>query len=214
MKTATWLVAVGTVLAAGSAQAAGPSRFASYDSELDCVTAHTLAPAVCHTAFANARAEYEAKTPSFASRALCTQRFASCMPWPPGNGGSAASFRPSWDGVDIVDTPGEHSVTPSPGLAAKGVRFAARPLTDEATPLVIRGASVPVPLRRPGEAPLIAGRPGRPSSAPADVQRAGAPERELAPSAPPPAGSGFKLEDGVLTYPAPARFQPRNLPKE
>ncbi len=28
---------------------------------------------------------------------------------------------------------------------------------------------------------------------------------------PPPPGSGFKMEDGVLTYPAPARFQPKNL---
>jgi hypothetical protein len=25
-------------------------------------------------------------------------------------------------------------------------------------------------------------------------------------------GGGFTLQDGVLTYPAPARFQPRNLP--
>jgi hypothetical protein len=66
---------------------------------------------------------------------------------------------------------------------------------------VIRGATMPVPLRRPGEAPSV-------------VRRAGGPERELPPSAPPPAGSGFKLEDGVLTYPAPARFQPKNLPKE
>ena len=30
-------------------------------------------------------------------------------------------------------------------------------------------------------------------------------------SAPP--GSGFKMEDGVLTYPAPARFQPKILKK-
>lgn len=30
-------------------------------------------------------------------------------------------------------------------------------------------------------------------------------------TAPPPPGSGFKMEDGVLTYPAPARFQPQNL---
>lgn len=212
VKTAGWAVASSIILAAGSAQSASPSRFASYDSETECLAAHTLAPAICHTAFANARAEYEAKTPSFASRALCAQRYAFCMSWPPG-GASAASYRPSWDGVDIVDTPGEHSVTPSPGSAVKGVRFAARPLTDEATPLIIRGAAIPVPLRRPGEAPSIASHPGRPSSAPA-VQRAGAPERELAPSAPPPPGSGFKLEDGVLTYPAPARFQPHNLPKE
>ncbi len=31
------------------------------------------------------------------------------------------------------------------------------------------------------------------------------------PAASAPAGSGFKMEDGVLTYPAPARFQPKNL---
>ncbi len=204
-------LALGVVLTAGGAQAAGPSRFASYDSESDCVSAHTLAPGLCHTAFANARAEYEAKTPSFANRALCTQRFASCMAWPPGSAAPKATFRPSWDGVDIVDTPGEHSVTPSPGGAVKGIRFASRPLTEDAAPLVIRGATIPVPLRRPGEAPLIAGRP---STAPAMVQRAGGPQRDLPPSAPPPPGSGFKLEDGVLTYPAPARFQPRNLPKE
>jgi hypothetical protein len=207
-------MALGVALATGAAQAAGPSRFASYDSEADCVAAHTLTPSVCHSAFANARAEYEAKTPSFASRALCIQRFASCMAWPPGSGDAKASFRPTWDGVDVVDTPSEHSVTPSPTNAVKGVRFAARPLTEEPAPLVIRGATVPVPLRRPGEAPLIAGHPGRPSDAPALVQRAGGPERDLPPSAKPPPGSGFKLEDGVLTYPAPARFQPKNLPKE
>lgn len=31
------------------------------------------------------------------------------------------------------------------------------------------------------------------------------------PSSAAPPGSGFKMEDGVLTYPAPARFQPKNL---
>lgn len=42
----------------------------------------------------------------------------------------------------------------------------------------------------------------------------GAPGRNQAddePSAAAPPGSGFKMEDGVLTYPAPARFQPKNL---
>lgn len=203
------------VLGAGGAWAAGPSRFASYDTEADCVAAHTFAPAACRIAFANARSEYEAKTPSFASQALCTQRYASCMAWPPGGGGKAASFRPSWDGVDIVDTPTEHSVTPSAGSTGHAVRFAARSLEEEPARLTIRGAAIPVPPTRalPG-APLIAGRPGRPSAAPAVVQRAGAAEKDLPPSPVPPPGSGFKLEDGVLTYPAPARFQPKNLPKE
>lgn len=201
-------------LGIGAGWAAGPSRFASYDTEAGCVAAHTFAPAACRTAFANARSEYEAKTPSFASEALCTRTYASCMAWPPGQGGKAASFRPSWDGVDIVDTPTERSVTPSPGSTGKAIRFAARSLDEEPARLTIRGAAIPVPpLRRPGDAPLIAGRPGRPSTAPAVVQRAGVPEKELPPSPAPPPGSGFKLEDGVLTYPAPARFQPRNLPK-
>ena len=202
-------------LGPGAAWAAGPSRFASYDTEADCVAAHAFAPAACRVAFANARSEYEAKTPSFASRALCTQRYASCMAWPPGASGNASSFRPSWDGVDIVDTPTERSVTPSPGSTGKAVRFAARSLDEEPARLTIRGATIPVPPSRatPGS-PVIAGRPGRPSAAPAFVQRAGAPDKELPPSPVPPPGSGFKLEDGVLTYPAPARFQPKNLPKE
>ncbi len=205
------LMALGT----GTAEAAGPSRFASYDSEAGCVAARTFAPAACRIAFANARSEYEARTPSFASQALCTQKYASCMAWPPGADGKAASYRPSWDGVDIVDTPTEHSVTPSAGSTGKAVRFAARSLDEEPARLTIRGATIPVPpLRSTPEAPVIAGRPGRPSPAPAVVQRAGAPEKDLPPSPVPPPGSGFKLEDGVLTYPAPARFQPRNLPKE
>ena len=210
------LMALGAIaLGNGSAWAAGPSRFASYDTEADCVAAHTFGPATCRIAFANARSEYETKTPSFGSEALCTRTYASCMAWPPGSSGKTASFRPSWDGVDIVDTPGEHSVTPSPGSTGQAVRFAARSLEDEPARLTIRGANVPVPpLRGQETAPLIAGRPGRPSAAPAFVQRAGAPEKELPPSAAPPPGSGFKLEDGVLTYPAPARFQPKNLPKE
>ncbi|WP_129218268.1 DUF1190 domain-containing protein [Lichenibacterium ramalinae] len=191
-------LAVAGMLLAGGAEAAGPSRFASYDTEADCVAARTLAPAVCHTAFANARAEYEGKTPSFPSAALCVRRYAACMAWPPGAAG-AASYRPRWDGVDIVDTPTEHSVTPSPGSTGRAVRFAARPLDETAAPLVIRGASIPVPPQR--SAPRAAGRPG---PTPAVAERA---------PAPPPPGSGFKLEDGVLTYPAPARFQPRNLPK-
>ena len=195
-------------------RAAGQSRFASYDSEPGCVAAHTFAPAACRTAFANARSEYEAKTPSFASQALCTRRYASCMAWPPGAAGTPAGYRPSWEGVDIVDTPTEHSVTPAPGSTGRAVRFAARSMTEEPAPLVIRGATIPVPPRRAGDAPLIAGHPGRPSPAPAVVQRGGREERDLPPSAPPPPGSGFKLQDGVLTYPAPARFQPRNLPKE
>ncbi len=202
-------------LGGGTAWAAGPSRFASYDTEGSCVAAHTFAPAACHNAFANARSEYETKTPSFPSEALCRRTYASCMAWPPGGGGRAVSYRPSWDGVDIVDTPAEHSVTPSPGSTGKAVRFAARSLEEEPARLTIQGATIPVPpQRRSGEAPLIAGRPGRPSIAPAFVQRAGAPERDLPPSPPPPSGSGFTLENGVLTYPAPARFQPKNLPKE
>ncbi|WP_237476459.1 DUF1190 domain-containing protein [Lichenibacterium dinghuense] len=199
-------------LPSGGVRAAGASRFASYDTEANCVASHTFAPAACRTAFANARSEYEAKTPSFASEALCTRRYATCMAWPPGAAGRPAGYRPSWDGVDIVDTPTEHSVTPSPGSTGRTVRFAARSLDAEPARLTIRGASIPAPpLRQPAAAPVIAGHPGRPSAAPAF---AGGADKPLPPSPAPPPGSGFRLEDGVLTYPAPARFQPRNLPKQ
>ena len=204
VRRGAWCAASALILLAGPAAASGPSRFASYEAEADCVAARTLSPTVCHTAFARARAEYEAKTPSFASQALCTRRYASCMAWPPDGRAGGRAFRPRWDGVDIVDTPTEHSVTPSPGSTGRTVRFAARSLDAEPAPLVIRGAGLPVPPRRIGPASSSAGRP---TPAPAVAARMGAP------GAAPPPGSGFKLEDGVLTYPAPARFQPRNLPK-
>jgi hypothetical protein len=37
-------------------------------------------------------------------------------------------------------------------------------------------------------------------------------EREGGEAAEAKPGGGFKVIDGVLTYPAPARFQPKNLP--
>ncbi len=200
---------VGAVLATTVSAAPGPSRFASYTNEAECLGSHTLAAATCRSAFANARQEYEAKTPSFASQALCQRRFATCMAWPPDAAtGRQTAYRPEWDGVDIVDTPTEQTVTPSPGSTGRSIRFAARPLNAEPPrDLVIRGA---MPL------PGVSGRPGHLPLAGLSSQhatRATSPERELPPSAPPPPGSGFTLEDGVLTYPAPQRFQPKNLPK-
>ncbi len=199
----------GIMLATNAFAAAGPSRFASYASEAECLGSHTLGASTCRSAFANARQEYEAKTPSFQSQALCQRRFSSCMAWPPGTAMERqTTYRPEWDGVDIVDTPSEQTVTPSPGSTGRLIRFAARPLNAEpARDLVIRGA-----VPHPG----AAGKPGHPTFAGASFQhatRATSPERELPPSASPPPGSGFTLEDGVLTYPAPQRFQPKNLPK-
>ena len=206
---------VGLVAAAGlssvAVAATGQSRFASYASEAECLDSHTLSAAVCRSAFANARQEYEAKTPSFPSQTLCRRHYALCMAWPPElPAGRQTTYRPEWEGVDIVDTPTEQTVTPSPGSTGRSIRFAARPLAaDPQRDLLIRGAA------GSRAASVSAGRSGRPSFATPFVQRAGsaAPERELPPSAPPPPGSGFKLEDGVLTYPAPERFQPKNLPK-
>lgn len=53
---------------------------------------------------------------------------------------------------------------------------------------------------RLGRSPHFAGGRGL-GRAPADDEPAAAAQP----------GSGFKMEDGVLTYPAPARFQPKNL---
>ena len=196
---------------ADATAATGQSRFASYASEAECLGSHTLAAAICRSAIANARQEYEAKTPSFPSQTLCRRRFASCMAWPPDvSVGRQTAYRPEWDGVDIVDTPTEQTVTPSPGSTGRSIRFAARPLKSEPPrDLLIRGVA-------PTSGAAAAARPGRPTLAGSSLQHAAgpnSPERELPPSAPPPPGSGFKLEDGVLTYPAPERFQPKNLPK-
>ena len=141
--------------AAGAAQ----SRFASYDSEADCVGAGTFPAALCHTAFANARSEYESKTPSFPTQALCGRRFPACMAWPPGADPRRASYRPRWDGVDIVDTPQERSVTPAPGGTGRAIRFAARPLEAEPRALDIRGAAPPPERMVPGPHATLGGWP-------------------------------------------------------
>lgn len=167
------------------------SRLMSYGGEPECLAAHQLPAPLCRSAFANARAEFEAKTPAFPSEAACAKAFGRCMAWPPGTARPQV-WRPRWAGVDIVDTPRERSVTPVLGGTSKRVAFAPRPLT----------AAPPAPVRaRP--VPAARGRMPAPAAEPA----------EGAPSAPPPPGSGFTLENGVLTYPAPPRYAPRNLPK-
>ena len=210
----TGLVALTGLMSLAHASAAtGQSRFASYASEAECVGSHTLSAAICRSAFANARQEYEAKTSSFPSQASCQRRYASCMAWPPdATPGRQTTYRPEWDGVDIVDTPTEQTVTPSPGSTGRAIRFAARPLAAEPQrDLLIRGAAA---SSRAGS--IAAAHPGHPTFAGTPLQRASGPsatERDLPPSAPPPPGSGFTLQDGVLTYPAPQRFQPKNLPR-
>lgn len=184
-----WLALAGG-LAVAAVPARAQSRFLSYGSEPECLGAHALPAALCRSAFANARAEFEARTPSFPSLALCAKSFGDCAAWPPG-GPAPRSFRPRWTGVDIVDTPGEKSVTPAAVSGVRRLTFAPQPLTAFRS-LDVRG------VRRPEARP--ASREAAPAS-PAGTA-----------SAPP--GSGFKLEDGVLTFPAPERFQPKNLPRQ
>ncbi len=179
----------------------------SYLSESECAAGRVLSAAVCRSAFANARAEFEAKTPAFSSLMQCARTYRTCAAWPPG-ARSHTVYRPQWTGVDIVDTPHEKSVTPARTTGGPRLSFAPRSLTGPAAEpreLVVRGAR-PATLARFGAHPVGA----------APIQRAAhaaVPERALGPSPLPPPGSGFKLEDGVLTYPAPARFAPKNLPK-
>ena len=138
------LVAIGVLLVlacAGSrAGVAAPSRVMTYASEGDCLADRILAPAVCRSAFASARSEFEAKTAAFGSLAQCAKVYGSCAAWPPGRA-SGSTYRPLWGGIDIVDTPTERSVTPSISGGSKRVRFAARPLGGEEPmrELVVRG---------------------------------------------------------------------------
>ena len=173
----------------------------SYATESDCAAGHILTASVCRSAFASARLEFASKTPAFASMSQCTKAFGTCAAWPPGHGGRA-SFRPQWSGVDIVDTPHEKSVTPALGGMRK-ISFAPLPLTApvEERDLVVRAAR------------QFAGRPTGASRI-QHAFRTSEPEKPYTPAEVPPPGSGFKVEDGVLTYPAPARFAPKNLPKQ
>lgn len=170
------------------------SRLMSYDSEAECSAARVLSAALCKTAFANARAEFEAKTPVFATKAECIKAFGGCAAWPPGS----RRFRPHWSGVEIVDTPREKSVTPVLDTSRK-LAFAPRPLTAAAPAQAAR--TWPVRPLRPGAADTAK----RPAAGPEGDE-----EGAVAPAKP---GSGFTLEDGVLTFPAPARYDPKNLPK-
>ena len=192
------LVAVAACTAGSRTGLAAPSRFVSYDSEGDCLAGRILTPAVCRSAFASARSEFEAKTAAFGSLAQCTKVYGSCAAWPPGTA-SRSSFRPQWGGIDIVDTPTEKSVTPSISGGSKRVRFAARPLAgDEAVrELVVRGG------RRLAPAPV-----GAPQRAVRGARRS-----EPDAASPGASGGGFTMQNGVLSFPAPARFAPRALPK-
>jgi hypothetical protein len=191
-----WLAAPGP--SPGAAVAGTQSLLVSYGSETECAADRVLSALVCRTAFANARAEFEIKTKAFSSQAQCSKAFGSCAPWPPAAHGAsgAASFRPVFAGVEIIDTPREKSVTPI--VSGTGFRFgfAPRPLTAPAPPVIPpRQAAVRPSLRPAARLPL-------------------ADDAVPPPMAPPPPGSGFTIRNGVLTFPAPARYAPQNLPKQ
>lgn len=197
---ATLAAALPGIALPGAGKAAAQSRFLSYGSEAECIAGGTLAAPLCRSAFANARAEFAAKTPSFPSMAQCARTYGACAPWPPGSS-SRTGFRPRWDEVDIVDTPNEKTVTPAAASGVRRLAFAPQPLTEFRS-LDVRGPARPAgppefpPVARSGARTLVRGA-----------------EPSLGASPPPSPGSGFKLEDGVLTFPAPARFAPKNLPK-
>lgn len=195
------LAAAGVGDTARAAEAAR-SRFISYPNEAECLADRILPAATCKSAFANARGQFDRVATSFPTAAACAKAAGRCTRGPGG-------FRPQWAGVDIVDTPKERSVTPAG--RSRELRYAALPLNGPVAPpreLTVRGKAAVL-------APEPAPRPGRSNDRP-PVARAPAVARgstSAAESAAPRPGAGFTLEDGVLTYPAPERFQPRNLPK-
>jgi hypothetical protein len=180
-----WLC--GCSLLAGGETAASASRF--FSSSAQCETAGRLAAQVCRTAFANALAEFTAKAPSFSTRRACFRAFGPCMPWPIGTH-RFNEFRPQWIGVEVDEAlrvtpaiaPGRHAIAFQPQSTASlsGAALASRPASTDAS-------SVP-------EARILT---------PDDDSPGGAAEPA------PRAGGGFTVIDGVLTYPAPARFQPK-----
>jgi hypothetical protein len=167
----------------------------TYATEAQCERDRALRPAACKTAFANARTEFELKAPSYRSRRACFQHFGPCMPWPIG-ARAFSEFRPQWLGVTVDTSAPEAAAVPAVASGKLKLIFTPQSLVS----LLPAAASQTEPLAH--ETPQA--KPGRAMS---DSDGEG----EGPASPPPPRGSGFEVIDGVLTYPAPARFQPKAL---
>lgn len=80
----------------------------SYERRDDCVAGGLLSEAQCEFAYRNARAEYEEKTPRYASRATCERAHRRCAAQISGAGSfadvirSGASYVPRFKGIRIV----------------------------------------------------------------------------------------------------------------
>lgn len=174
------------LLVCANAASASPRFFAS---SAQCESAHVLAAGGCRTAFANALAEFASKAPSFPSRRACFRAFGPCMPWPPGTR-RFSEFRPQWIGVTVEDG----------DVATPAVAPGRRPLafTPQSTASLSSAATTSARSKPPADEVPDA-RIMTPHGD--DDGEAGGPA--------PRAGGGFTMIDGVLTYPAPARFQPR-----
>ena len=186
------LAAISLALTCGLARSNEAPR--SYASPAQCERGHDLPREACRTAFANARGEFEAKSPRFGSRRQCFRRFGPCMPWPIGTQ-RLDQFRPQWLGITVSRTASETVAKPwvAPGK-----------LTLDFAP---QSVSALAPGSRPADTTADEIVPIQPAS---HHHEAESDDPGPAP-APPPPGSGFKIIDGVLTYPAPARFQPGAL---
>lgn len=156
-------------------------------SARQCEAAKVLGPGACRTAFANAMAEFAAKAPSFRSRRACFQSFGPCMPWPIGTR-SFGAFRPQWIGIMLAA-----DLTATPAVAPGRIHF---DFTPQSTAALTPAAEHPTTAApEPAAATILTPDDGG-----------------EAPSGPAPrGGGGFTVIDGVLTYPAPARFQPKAL---
>lgn len=182
MGRAALATALGCAAALGPA-AASPRFFASAGQ---CEEARILVPGSCRIAFANAMAEFAAKAPVYRSRLACMKQFGPCMPWPIGTRRFDA-FRPQWVGA-VVDTD-----TVAPVTAPGRIRLEFVPQSFAA--LSAGAATQSVVHEEPAVRIMTPDEHGGDDAA----------------GPPPRAGEGFTVIDGVLTYPAPARFQPKNL---
>lgn len=179
------VLASATVLAAATPGRAASGRL--FASARQCEAAKALAPDACRTAFANAMAEFAAKAPRFRSRRACFQRFGPCMPWPIGTR-SFGEFRPQWIGITLAA-----DLTAMPAVAPGRIPLDFAP---QSTAALTPAASRPAPEAPEPAAATILTPDEDGDAAPGPAQHG---------------GGGFTVIDGVLTYPAPARFQPKAL---
>lgn len=132
LRVAALAPALSFVAPGGAAAQAGG---AVYERRDECIEAGRLTAEQCEFAYRNARAEFEQRTPRYASRGACESRHKRCAAQLVATGGweslrrSGATYVPRFIGVRIVGEGASRRAVPAVEGSAR-IAFAGRPITE------------------------------------------------------------------------------------